>query len=118
MAGRGPGGVARSGPSGRCWAAWPRPRPRGGSGHPKAVNRWSKRDRQGGFPGLSGRRRGRRGGEQAALTEPQQQEVVALVRETTPDQLGLSGVLWTREAVAELIARRFGVRLAGTTMGA
>jgi transposase len=72
----------------------------------------------GGFQGLSARRRGRRAGEQAALTEPQQQEVIALVRETTPDQLGLPEFLWTREAVAELIARRDGVRLARTTMGA
>ena len=86
--------------------------------HPNAVNRWIKRYRQGGWAGLSARRRGRRAGEQAALTEPQQQEVIALVRETTPDQLGLAGVLWTREAVAELIAHRSGLRLARTTMGA
>jgi transposase len=74
--------------------------------HPNAVNRWIKRYRQGGWAGLSARRRGRRAGEQAALAQTQQQEVIALVRETTPDQLGLSGFLWTREAVAELIARR------------
>jgi transposase len=86
--------------------------------HPNAVNRWIKRYREGGWAGLSARRRGRRAGEQAALTELQQQEVVALVRETTPDQLGLPGFLWTREAVAELIAHRYGVRLARTTMGA
>ena len=85
--------------------------------HPNAVNRWIKRYRQGGFPGLVAQRRGRRAGEQAALSEPQQQEVIALVRETTPDQLGLPEFLWTREAVAELIARRYRVRLARTTMG-
>jgi transposase len=82
------------------------------------VNRWIKRYREGGFPGLAARRRGRRAGEQAALTGTQQQEVIALVRDSTPDQLGLPGFLWTREAVAELIARRYGVRLARTTMGA
>jgi transposase len=86
--------------------------------HPNAVSRWVKRYRQGGWAGLAERRRGRRTGEQAALTETQQREVVALVREATPDQLGLPGFLWTREAVAELIARRYGVRLARTTMGA
>jgi transposase len=86
--------------------------------HPNAVNRWIRRYREGGLAGLSARRRGRRAGEQAALTETQQQEVIALVRETTPDQLGLAGFLWTREAVGELIARRYGVRLARTTMGA
>ena len=86
--------------------------------HPNAVNRWIKRYRQGGWAGLSEQRRGRRAGEQAALSKTQQQEVVALVREATPDQLGLPGFLWTREAVAELIARRYSVRLARTTMGA
>src|SRR5919109_3261725 len=86
--------------------------------HPNAVNRWVKRYRQGGWGGVSEQRRGRRAGEQAALTGAQQQEVIALVREATPDQLGLPEFLWTREAVAELITRRYGLRLARTTMGA
>jgi transposase len=86
--------------------------------HHNAVNRWIKRYREGGWDGLSERRRGRRPGEQAALSEPQQQEVIALVRDSTPDQLGLAGFLWTREAVAELIARRSGLWLARTTVGA
>jgi transposase len=85
--------------------------------HHNAVNRWIKRYRAGGWAGLGERRRGRRGGEQPALSAPQQQEVVALVRETTPDQLGLTGFLWTREAVGELIAQRYGLRLARTTVG-
>jgi transposase len=86
--------------------------------HHNAVNRWIKRYREGGFQGLAERRRGRRPGEQAALTEPQQQEVIALVRDATPDQLGLAGFLWTRDAVAELIADRYGLWLARTTVGA
>jgi transposase-like protein len=52
--------------------------------HPNAVSRWVKRYRQGGFQGLAERRRGRRAGEQAALATGQQQEVIALVRDTTP----------------------------------
>jgi hypothetical protein len=43
--------------------------------------------------------------------------VIALVRDTTPDVLGLAGFLWTREAVAELVAQRYGVWLARTTVG-
>jgi transposase len=85
--------------------------------HPNAVNRWIKRYREGGWDGLSERRRGRRAGEQAALSERRQQEVITLVRETTPDELGLPGLLWTRDTVAELIARRYGVWLARTTAG-
>jgi transposase len=86
--------------------------------HHNAVSRWIKRYRQGGWDGLSGRRRGRRPGEQAALSEPQQQEVIALVLDATPDQLGLARFLWTREVVAELVARRYGLLLARTTVGA
>jgi transposase len=85
--------------------------------HRNAVNRWVKRYRHGGWDALSQRRRGRRAGEPATLSPSQQQEVIALVRETTPDELGLAGFLWTRDAVAELIAHRFGVRLARTTVG-
>src|SRR5512132_4539865 len=51
--------------------------------HHNAVNQWVKRYRQGGWAGLAERRRGRRPGEQAALSEPQQQEVIARVREST-----------------------------------
>ena len=85
--------------------------------HHNAVNRWIKRYRQGGWAGLSERRRGRRPGEQPALSELQQQEIIALVRESTPDQLGLPGFLWTREAVSELISQRYGRWLARTTIG-
>jgi transposase len=85
--------------------------------HPNAVGRWIKRYRQGGWEGLAERRRGRRAGEQAALSKRQQQEVIALVRDATPDELGLPGFLWTRQAVAELIAQRYGIRLARTTVG-
>jgi transposase len=85
--------------------------------HHNAVNRWIKRYREGGWPGLGEQRRGRRPGEQAALSESQQQEVIALVRDSTPDQLGLAGFLWTREAVAELIGQRYGRWLARTTVG-
>src|SRR4030095_455366 len=85
--------------------------------HHNAVNRWIKRYRVGGWAGLSERRRGRRPGEQAGLSQFQQQEVMPLVRDSTPDQLGLAGFLWTRDAVAELVSRRYGLGLARTTVG-
>jgi len=85
--------------------------------HHNAVNRWIKRYREGGWPGLGEQRRGRRPGEQPALSELQQQEIIALVRESTPDRLGLPGFLWTRDGVAELIGQRYGRWLARTTVG-
>ena len=60
--------------------------------HHNAVNRWVKRYREGGWDGLAERRRGRRPGEQAALSEPQQQEVIALVRDSTPRSARPGGV--------------------------
>jgi transposase len=59
--------------------------------HHNAVNRWVKRYRQGGWDGLSEQRRGRRPGEQPALSAPQQQEVVALVRDATLTNLAWRG---------------------------
>jgi transposase len=85
--------------------------------HRNAVNRWIRRYREGGFPGLAEQRRGRRPGEQPALSERQQQELITLVRDSTPEQLGLAGFLWTRDAVAELLAQRYGLWLARTTVG-
>jgi hypothetical protein len=48
--------------------------------HHNAVNRRVKRYREGGWDGLSERRRGRPPGEQAALSEPQQQDRAAMRR--------------------------------------
>ena len=74
--------------------------------HHNAVNRWVKRYRERGWAGLSARRRGRRVGEQAALTQLEKQEVVALVRESTPDQLAPSGVSVDPRGGRRAIAQR------------
>jgi transposase len=42
---------------------------------------------------------------------------VRTIREKNPDQLRLPFALWTREAVRDLVERRFGVRLAIRTVG-
>src|ERR687897_1873090 len=115
---RSPGSAARPGRAGGAGRHDPSRGRAGVRVHPNAVNRWIKRYREGGFQGLAERRRGRRPGEQPALSASQQEEVVALVRDATPDELGLAGFLWTRDAVAELIAQRYGLWLARTTVGA
>jgi transposase len=56
-------------------------------------------------------RRGRRPGEQKALTPRQEALVRRLIVGKCPDQLKLPFALWTREAVAQLIAHRTGIRL-------
>ena len=81
------------------------------------VSKWMRRWRDGGWEGLKERRRGRRSGEQLALEPWQQGVIVRLIKEKNPEQLKLPGFLWTRDAVMELIDRRFGLRLAVTTVG-
>ena len=85
--------------------------------HPNAVNRWVRRYREGGFPGLAEQRRGRRRGEQFGPVRAPAAGTHRAGSRQHPDQLGLAGFLWTRDAVAELLAQRYGVWLARTTVG-
>ena len=83
----------------------------------RVVGRWLKRYRQGGWAGLAKRRRGRRRGEQQALSAAQQQRIVGLIAGRCPDQLQIPGLLWTRSAVQQLIERETGIAVEITTVG-
>lgn len=85
--------------------------------HPNTVSKWVRAARAGGREVLTAGRRGRRPGEQLALARWQQAQIVKTIREKNPDQLRLPFALWTREAVRDLIERRFGVCLAIRTVG-
>jgi transposase len=82
----------------------------------RAVQKWVALARTGGPDVLTLKRRGRRLGS-GALTPAQAARVRRLVVDKMPDQLALSSYLWTRDAVAQLIAQRAGVRLALATVG-
>src|SRR6478609_7437826 len=75
------------------------------------VGQWVKVAAQGGEAVLAGRRRGRRPGEQKALSAAQEEGLGYLIARGCPDQFGLSFALWTRQAVRALIARETGVSL-------
>ena len=66
------------------------------------VGGWVAAARRHGEVALGGGRRGRRAGEQKALTRPQELRIRRLIAERCPDQLKLPFALWTREAVAAL----------------
>jgi transposase len=83
----------------------------------RQVRRWQKRFRRGGWKALQKRRRGRRPGEQEALSPVQQQRIVAAIRSKNPDQLRIPALLWTRSSVQDLIEQWFGVRLEVGTVG-
>lgn len=80
-----------------------------------AVNGWVKRFRQRGARGLKGRRRGRP--PSFRLAPYQAATTVRLITNRCPDQLRLPFALWTREAVQQLLAERFGVHVSVWTVG-
>ena len=85
---------------------------------PRTVGKWSARLRVGGTAGLAERRRGRRPGDQMAITEAQQEQVVRAMVGRNPDQLELGeGKLWSRAAVRALIFKLTGVNLTRQTVG-
>ena len=51
------------------------------------------------------------------LAPEQAGEVQGLIRDRTPDQLKMGYALWTRQAVGELIAARYGIRLKVRNVG-
>ena len=81
------------------------------------VGEWAAAVRRAGKAALAGGRRGRRPGEQKALSGRQEQRIRRLITDRCPDQLRLPFALWTREAVAALIEREAGVRLSASAIG-
>ena len=73
------------------------------------VGRWVTASARCGEAALAGGRRGRRPGEQKALSTTQEDRLRGLIARGCPDQFGLSFTLWTRHAVRALIARESGV---------
>jgi transposase len=81
----------------------------------QAVYLWMCRYRRDGAAALRARQRGRPAG--GRLAPHQAATIVRLITDRCPDQLKLPFSLWTREAVRDLIARRFRIRLSVWTVG-
>lgn len=81
----------------------------------QAVGKWIKAYREGGVKTLDAKQQGHPPGK--VFLPQQKQAIIQTIINKTPDQLGLPYNLWTREAVAELIFQRFGVRRSPGTIG-
>jgi transposase len=71
----------------------------------------------GGWKAVDVDRGGRPVGSGRTLSAEQEREVQRLIRDRTPDRLKMVYALWTRQAVAELIRDRYGIKRAVRTMG-
>ena len=81
----------------------------------QALSKWLKAYRANGFKSLKTKRQGRpKGGK---LKPWQAAQIVKALKDRHPDQLKLPFYLWTREAVSQLIERRFGIKLSVWTVG-
>jgi transposase len=80
------------------------------------VAGWMKRFREGGRRALAKRKQGRPKGSRK-LKGWQAAVIVRMITDRTPDQLKMPFVLWTREAVRDLIATKFQVTVSLMTVG-
>lgn len=85
--------------------------------HERTVRQWRQHRREHGARSLLRDERGRVVGEGRRLSAGQEKELRRLITERLPDQLKLPFALWTRKAVAQLLERRFGLKLPVRTMG-
>ncbi|NKQ57893.1 helix-turn-helix domain-containing protein [Amycolatopsis sp. K13G38] len=82
----------------------------------KTVSAWVAAYEESGEDALRPKRRGRRPGEQLALSPKQQACAIQAIVEGTPDRHGLPHALWTRLAIADLVERSFGIRISPATV--
>ena len=87
-----------------------------GLSHP-AVSRVIARYEANGMGGLAPRTRGRRHGEDRALTAEQEAAIRQLIGDKRPEQLKMDFALWSRAAVMVLIEREYGVQLHVRSVG-
>jgi len=80
-----------------------------------SIHNWLRAVERGGKSALKARKRGPKGG--SRLAGHQAATIVRMIEGGCPDQLRLAFALWTREAVRELIERRYGIEVSVWTVG-
>ncbi|HVW43961.1 MAG TPA: helix-turn-helix domain-containing protein [Amycolatopsis sp.] len=82
----------------------------------KTVGAWVAAYQESGDEAFRPKRRGRRPGEQLALSPKQQAFIVQAIVDGTPERHGLPHRLWTRLAIVELVNRNFGIQISPGTV--
>ena len=82
-----------------------------------AVSKTIERFEAHGMAALAPRTRGRRSGEDRALSEEQEQAIQRTICDKRPEQLKMDFFLWSRAAVMQLIEREYGIKLHVRSVG-
>jgi transposase len=80
-----------------------------------SIHNWLRAVERGGTTALKSRKRGPK--PHSRLAPHQAATIVRMIDDRCPDQLRLPFALWTREAVGQLIAQRYGIGLSVWTVG-
>ena len=81
----------------------------------QAIGKWVKAYREGKENALKARSKGRPKG--GSLKPWQAAQIAKIIADCCPDQLKMPFYQWTREAAAQLIEQKFGIRLSVWTVG-
>lgn len=82
----------------------------------QTVCGWIKKYNKGGYKALKAQTKGRP--KASSQLKPWQSAcLVKIITDKTPDQLKFSFILWTRDAVSELIERKYNVKMSRWTVG-
>jgi transposase len=81
-----------------------------------AIHKWVKAYKAGGSEGLAAKPQGRPKTDGKLLLPWQQAQIVWMITDKCPDQHQLPFMLWTRNAVRQLIKHRFGIELSLATL--
>jgi transposase len=85
--------------------------------HRSALTKWLATYRKDGADALTARRKGPAKGTRMVLNAKQAEQITQVIVGKCPEQLRLPFYLWTREAVQELILRKFGIKVSINTVG-
>lgn len=81
----------------------------------QAVGKWLCECRKYGLQGLKAKKKGPKG--KTSLTAEQIRFIRRKITDKQPDQMKLAFYLWTQEAVADLIKKKYGITLSKSTVG-
>ena len=76
-----------------------------------------KKYQESGLAGIKSIKMGRPKGSGCRLAPEQESKIIQMITDNTPNQLKLTGYLWDRKLVAELIRQQFDIRMPLSTMG-
>ena len=76
-----------------------------------------KKYKEGGVGAIGAVKMGRLKGKCCKLTPAQEEAIKKLITDKTPMEAGLSGHLWGRKEVSELVKQQYGIEMPVTTMG-